>query len=278
MLLCDCLYQAVELAEAALSVRTVDWYRAMIRRCQIGNRDVDALTSIDVARFLTGLCKAGKTRTAEAYYVIFRSYAPPQLIDGIKRPRHIPRDQKCFSEDQITQYIKAAEADPQRLPLMLCLCLGLRRGEICGLKWENCNMADHIIHISTAKTSLEDGSTIENSTKTRKARDLPVPRILWPMMAEAKLTAASAYVCSCTPSGLYQAHRRVCRKAGIDPIPLHGLRHSFATSALRSGADLRIIQATLGHSTINTTARFYTHPDMKMITDCIETNTKLCYT
>jgi integrase len=49
------------------------------------------------------------------------------------------------------------------------------------------------------------------------------------------------------------------RKAGLPPIRLHDLRHSYATAALAAGVDLKVMQERLGHSTIATTADLYVH-------------------
>ncbi len=49
------------------------------------------------------------------------------------------------------------------------------------------------------------------------------------------------------------------RAAGLPAIPLHGLRHSYATAALMAGVALRVVQERLGHASHSITADLYTH-------------------
>jgi integrase len=58
---------------------------------------------------------------------------------------------------------------------------------------------------------------------------------------------------------LQQRFRKYVEKAGVKPIRIHDLRHSFATNLINSGANIVAVSKYLGHANINQTLKTYTH-------------------
>ena len=129
-----------------------------------------------------------------------------------------------------------------------------------------------LVKLKVADLNLRDGFVVTMG-KGRKERIVPIGRI-----AKEKV---EAYLASARPSllkgaqvaalfvtprragfsrmGFWKLLRRYALKAGIDkPLSPHKLRHSFATHLLERGADLRAVQAMLGHADLSTT-QIYTH-------------------
>ena len=86
--------------------------------------------------------------------------------------------------------------------------------------------------------------------------------------AESVIGCASPYVFrgnSCgglNPSSIDHALRRDCYNLSIRRVTVHGLRHTFATSSVTAGANIRVLSDMLGHASITTTAHVYAHVDM----------------
>jgi len=60
------------------------------------------------------------------------------------------------------------------------------------------------------------------------------------------------------PDGMTRLFAKLAAASGLPPVTLHGLRHGAATLALAAGADLKVVQDQLGHSTVVLTADTYT--------------------
>ena len=64
---------------------------------------------------------------------------------------------------------------------------------------------------------------------------------------------------SCTPSASAPCSARLVRAAALPPIPLHGLRHTYASLALAKGVNAAIVSRRLGHATVAFTLDIYSH-------------------
>lgn len=169
------------------------------------------------------------------------------------------------------------------LGIYMCLCTGMRIGEICALKWSDIDMHSRLISINHTIERIYDRNNwpkrtkvVINTPKTASSRrEIPMSpdlaSMLRPMMA---LANADNYVLSNTvkpvePRVFRHYYQQLMERLGLPPMKFHGLRHTFATRCIESRCDYKTLSAILGHANINTTLNLYVHPDMSQKRRCI---------
>lgn len=278
------LREWLTLRKAELAPRTVEQYTDLINRYVVpllGQIPVEDLQPQQVRSALATVAASGKSRTAELIYAML-SAACRELdqnpMSRVKRPAHHPRRIEPWTDAEMLLYMQALQTHPHGLALTLGLVCGLRRGEICGLRWRDVDFAAEELHIVNQRQRLESGEIIDAPPKSAASvRTIPIPAPLLQTLRAAR-GHPSAYLDNITPNGLDTAHRALVRRLGLPPIPLHGLRHTFATACLRHGCNMRSLQSLLGHSSYTVTANIYSHPDREMLRHAIDSITKSCYT
>ena len=157
--------------------------------------------------------------------------------------------------------------------------LGLRRSEICGLKWDNVDRERKIITIIETRTAV-NGRAVDKGTKNRSSTrrlgyrgledlDQTLER-LWRQRQADMARLGDAYgdggfvICHdggqpYQPDYLSNRLQRVLKRTGLPYVTLHGLRHSFASIANSRNVPLFGISKALGHSSTNTTTQVYMH-------------------
>lgn len=272
----------LSLRMAELRPRTVESYRDLIARYvspSIGLIHVEHLSPDDVRHLLAQIAATGKTRTAELVYVMLKAAfadLDPCPMRRIKRPAHVQRSPAAWSDDHIRLYLSALDVHRHGLALSLGLIMGLRRGEICGLRWSDIDFTHCTLSVANQRQRLATGEIVDCSPKSATSvRILPIPDGLLSRLRRDRQIAG--YICALTPSGLDAAHRALVRRLDLPYIPLHGLRHSMATACIRHGGDMRSLQSLLGHASYSTTANRYTHPDADMLRKAIDLSAASCY-
>ena len=271
------------LRSGALKPRTIESYASTIRlhiAPELGALPVSEISALEIRPCLARIAGAGHTRTAELCFVLLAAALadlPQQPMRGVPRPAHLQRTPEAWADDQIAAYMAALVDHPHGLALSLGLVCGLRRGEICGLRWSDVSWETSELRITNQRMRLDSGQIIDASPKSRSSvRVVPVPPPLMARLRQAR--QLTGYIDSISPSGLDKAHRVLVARLGLPPIPLHGLRHSMATSCIRHGGDMRSLQIILGHAKYATTADRYTHPDGEMLRRAIDKAAAPCYT
>ncbi len=189
---------------------------------------------------------------------------PAALLRAPRNQRHLP---VYLDEEEVDRLLDIRFADDElklrdRAILELMYACGLRVSEVVGLDISNLRFADAVVRIMG---------------KGRKERLVPLGRIAAKALEsylekrqKAGTGAGDALFLNARGGRLSaRAVSSMVKKYGLiaglqKPLTPHAVRHSFATHLLQNGADLRVIQELLGHSSLSTTQR-YTHVDVKRL-------------
>ena len=202
------------------------------------------------------------------------SVNPAQLVSA---PPRLPPDPQPPSAEEAARLLEEAWADPDWGALVwFAMTTGLRRGELCGVRWSHVDLKSGTVSIWRA-IARYDGVLVEKDTKTHRRRritlDPETVAVLVEHRERAVERAASlattlrpdAFVFSLAPDSstpmkpatVGQRYSRMAARLNID-THLHSLRHYSATELIAAGVDIRTVAGRLGHGSGGmTTLRVY---------------------
>src|SRR5579875_3127 len=184
-----------------------------------------------------------------------------------------------LNEEQAKRLVEAVRGDLLLEGLItMTITLGLRRGEVLGLKWEDIDFVNKCLSIRRSAGRVGKHGLIEKEPKTKSGvRKITLPDFLIDALKrhqqrqqeqKAKKGAAwkdSGYVFCNTVGNFYHEsnlngrYKRMLQRAGLPDIRFHDLRHSAATILISMGVNPKVVQELLGHSSITTTLNIYAH-------------------
>jgi integrase/recombinase XerD len=173
-----------------------------------------------------------------------------------KRPRQLPT---VLSPEEVVRFLGAALPGRDRMLLELAYGCGLRLKELLGLKVPDIDSARMALHIRHGKGQKDRLAPLT-------PRLLELLRAYWREYRPATwLFPGDKPGTPLTGGTVQRISKRTANHAGLSKrIHPHTLRHSFATHLLEAGVDLLSVQALLGHSHFNTTAK-YLHISMRRL-------------
>ena len=184
-----------------------------------------------------------------------------------------------FSPEQTQHYLECLKAEPAfyRTMVNLMIFTGLRRGEVVGLQWADIDLTGQTLQVVrnvTRDTKSPDHIHVGKPKTAGSARTVALAPYVVELLKSWKAEQAAQYGLLLPSAYLFSNVADPYRplypttitawvhdfevKHHLPKVSPHDLRHTAATLALESGANLKDVQEMLGHADFSTTASFYT--------------------
>jgi integrase len=242
------------------------WIRPRWRDCLL-----EQVKPVAVEEWLRSLALAPKTKVnlRSLFHLIYEharrwELADRNPIDLVRQGggrRCIPR---VLTPGEIRLLLEQL-AEPYHTMVLVAACLGLRASEIMGLQWADFNWEDLTVLIRRGVVNGRAGDTKTEASR----RPLPIdPRLAKPLqeLRKRSLRAGPQDWVFANRAGRPRGQQHILRlhlrpaavRAGIGKIGWHTFRHSYSTMLRAAGADIKVQQELLRHSTIQSTMNIYT--------------------
>lgn len=242
---------------------TVKQYTFFVRMfLEQSNKPLESINETDIEDFKEFLAiskvysKSTQYTCIKAIHLFYKSrgLTPPRNLTVPKRSRKVP---VYLTEDETRRILDQASGDSRNYAIMSVLAYtGLRIGELCSLNTGDIDLEEDTLFVRSGKGDkdrmviMTEGCSDALGSYLKLRKDVGT-KALFLSRTNNRLD----------PTSVQRMVRKTAEEAGIEKhVTPHVLRHTFATTILRNGGDIRFIQKLLGHTNIATT-EVYTHID-----------------
>ena len=295
-----------------LKVNTKSNYKYMYTKFvepEFGKRKLKAVKHSDIIAFYNSLVDDGlQINTLETIHNVLHQvfnvavdddyirYNPSDRCMTELKREHKPKKRRALTKEEQQRFISFLSNSPEFghwFPVFYSiLSTGLRVGEITGLRWEDIDFKNQIIHVDHTLVYYKDYIKGEqlyriNSTKTKNGtRDIPLPRAMKVALLDLLTHRDEGVKCKSVIDGytnfifinrfcevhhqgtlnralrerIIPAANAEAERLGVPILPpfsCHNLRHTYCTNLCRANVDLKTISYLMGHGDIRTTMDIY---------------------
>lgn len=223
-----------------------------------GKYHLNAITPAMIASWRDALSKRRAGQTVHHYMAVLgRLYTAAQRdfgialplgnpVDGVRRPKIDNARERRLEKGEEKKLLAALEESRSawlKPAVLLALETAMRRGELLALQWEDIDLRQRVAHLS--------------DTKNGTSRDVPLSTAAVAILKKLP-RQISGRVFPITPTVITEGFERACRRAGIEDLRFHDLRHE-ATSRLAERLAMHELMKVTGHKDPRMLARYY-HP------------------
>ena len=272
---------------------TIKGYRSQIDhqiKPFIGHKQLASLTTADIQKFYNKIKKEGRVHPHpihghvlsdsmvrkihmmlhEAMEVAVRErYIVRNPTDNTTIPKKTTTEKQVLDDSQLNRFLEAIQGEPYWHDFFYVeVMTGLRRGEICGIKWSDIDFNEGTLCIKRSVSTKEGGGVSIGETKTDAgARTIIMPPSVATLLWKKRSDAINEWVFPhytnpsdpLHPSSAYKKLKTLLKRLELPLLRFHDLRHTFATQATDGGVDPKTLAGILGHTDASFTLDTYTH-------------------
>jgi integrase len=193
---------------------------------------------------------------------------PANPTKGCVLPKLERKEMKILPPESLGTFFEEAQRSGVFELYYIDLATGLRRGELLGLKWNDIDLDKGIIHVRR-QVLRQNGKVVEAPPKTKNSyRNIAIGadaiKVLKGVEQKDEYVFPSPYGGPMSPDSVLHMLQRVLKRAGLERIRFHDLRHTFSVLALQNGVDVKTLSAMLGHYSAGFTLDTYAHVTTSM--------------
>ena len=272
---------------------SINGYRNLIEhqiKPHIGDKRLASLTTADMQKFYNRIKRQGRvnehhfhgkelsnTMVRKVHMVLHQALnvaVRERLIVrnptiGTTIPKKTYTEKQVLCDSQLERFMEAIKVDKYWYDFFyLEIMTGMRRGEICGIKWSDIDFNAGTLSIRRTITKKRGGGVSIGETKTTTSeRTIILPPSVLTLLREKKAEAICEWVFPhytnpsdpLHPDSAYGKLKTLLKNAELPLIRFHDLRHTFATQAMQGGVDAKTLAGILGHTDASFTLDTYTH-------------------
>lgn len=256
----------------------------------IGGKPIGSLTTAEIQKFYNTIKKEGRAREHSIYgrqlsdsfvrkvhmmlHEALDAAVKERLIvknptNGTTVPKSNCAEKQILDDGQLEQFIEVFRQEPYwRDFFYVEVMTGLRRGELCGLKWTDIDFENNRLRVERSVSVKRGGGVQIGDTKTGNGvRNIILPPSVTELLRKRKTEAITEWIFTdpthpdkpISPAAAYRKLKVLLKRAELPLIRFHDLRHTFATHAMQAGVDAKTLSGILGHTNASFTLDTYTH-------------------
>lgn len=251
----------------------------------IGDKKLPDVSPADLSALLLDIQAQGRAHSTavKVYTVLHTLFKMAYLSDVIPRnpmdkvARPVPRkdeiratEAQALTVEELQAVLAALEAEPLKWRALVHLLIdtGVRRGECCGLKWEDIDLESQVVTIRRNLCYTPARGVYVDTPKNGRTREVDIGPETAALLEALRTQSLGEYVFTqegsmepMHPQSPTRYLKKLSAKCGVPDLHPHKLRHTFASVAITAGADVASVSEALGHSDKAVTLRMYTHAD-----------------